>query len=64
MQPTGGAPIRDLTLIGSAFNGAFLHCVARGMNPFDAAEFANSVALFKAQKGGGVSSLPTADDLA
>jgi hypothetical protein len=47
----------------SAFNGGFLHCIAKGFDPFAAAEFANSVALFKAIKGGGIDSLPTAEDL-
>jgi 2-dehydro-3-deoxygluconokinase len=63
-QPSLSVPIKDYALIGSAFNGAFLHCVARGMNAFDAAEFANSCALFKGQKGGGTASLPTKEDLA
>jgi 2-dehydro-3-deoxygluconokinase len=56
-------PVKDVTLIGSAFNGGFLHCIARGYDPFTAAEFANSVALYKGIKGGGVSSLPNAEDL-
>ncbi len=55
--------IGNLTLIGSAFCGGFLHCIARGFDPFRAARFANSVALFKGGKDGGVDSLPTADDL-
>lgn len=55
--------IRDLTLIGSAFNGGFLHCIARGHDPFSAARFANSVALYKGIKGGGIESLPTSSDL-
>lgn len=54
---------KDVTLIGSAFNGGFLHCIAKGFDPFTAAEFANSVALYKAIKGGGIDSLPTAADL-
>ncbi|NLP03414.1 MAG: sugar kinase [Fibrobacter sp.] len=56
--------VKDLTLIGSAFNGGFIHCVARGYDPFTAAQFANSVALFKGLKGGGICSLPAAGDLA
>ncbi|NLE02374.1 MAG: sugar kinase [Fibrobacter sp.] len=56
-------PLKDLTLIGSAFNGGFLHCIARGFDPFTAAEFANSVALYKGLKGGGIDSLPDATDL-
>jgi 2-dehydro-3-deoxygluconokinase len=56
-------PIRDVTLIGSAFNGGFLHCIARGFDPFTAAQFANSVALYKGIKGAGICSLPTEKDL-
>lgn len=56
-------PIKDVTLIGSAFNGGFLHCIARGYDPFSAAQFANSVALYKGLRGGGISSLPTTEDL-
>jgi 2-dehydro-3-deoxygluconokinase len=55
--------IKDVTLIGSTFAGGFLHCIARGFDPFTAARFANSVALFKALKGGGIDSLPTHEDL-
>ena len=56
-------PVKDVTLIGSAFNGGFLHCIARGYDPFTAAQFANSVALYKGLKGGGIDSLPSSDDL-
>lgn len=55
--------LKDVTLIGSTFNGGFLHCIARGYDPFTAARFANSVALFKGIKGGGIDSLPTSQDL-
>jgi sugar/nucleoside kinase (ribokinase family) len=56
-------PVRSVTLIGSAFIGGFLHCVARGHDPFESARFANSVARFKGTRGGGIDSLPTAKDL-
>ncbi|MFP4163796.1 MAG: sugar kinase [Chitinispirillaceae bacterium] len=56
-------PIKNPTLIGSAFNGGFLHSIARGYDPFSAAQLANSVALYKGIKGGGIESLPTSDDL-
>jgi 2-dehydro-3-deoxygluconokinase len=56
-------PLKDVTLIGSAFNGGFLHCIARGFDPFTAAQFANSVALYKGINGGGIDSLPTTKDL-
>jgi 2-dehydro-3-deoxygluconokinase len=51
------------TLVGSAFNGAFLHSIASGYDPFAAADMANSVALFKGIKGGGIDSLPEIKDL-
>ncbi len=61
--PAGKGPVADLTLIGSAFNGGFLHSIARGFDPFTAAQFANNVALFKGIKGGMIDSLPTKQDL-
>ncbi len=60
----GREPVADQTLIGSAFNGGFLHSIARGFDPFTAAQFANNVAQFKGIKGGTVDSLPTKEDLA
>jgi 2-dehydro-3-deoxygluconokinase len=57
-----GSPFH-FTLIGSAFNGGFLHNIARGNDPFTAARFANSVAQFKGLKSGGIDSLPTRDDI-
>lgn len=64
-QPEGAdiAPFTTPTLVGSAFNGAFLSSIANGYDPFAAAELANSVALFKGIKGGGIDSLPNAMDL-
>ncbi|MFP4014286.1 MAG: sugar kinase [Chitinispirillaceae bacterium] len=61
--PETQEPIKNPTLIGSAFNGGFLHSIARGYDPFSAAELANSVALYKGIKGGGIGSLPTSEDL-
>jgi 2-dehydro-3-deoxygluconokinase len=57
-----GSPF-NVTLIGSAFNGGFLHNIARGNDPFTAARFANSVAQFKGLKYGGMDSLPTREDI-
>ncbi len=57
------AEAQHVALIGSSFNGAFLHGIARGYDPFTAAQLANSVSLYKAIKGNGVDSLPTRDDL-
>jgi 2-dehydro-3-deoxygluconokinase len=62
-QENPAEPIASVTLIGSAFIGGFLHCIARGHDPFKAARLANSVALFKGMKGGGIDALPTANDL-
>lgn len=56
-------PVSNFTLIGSAFNGGFLHCIARGYDPFTAARLANSVALYKGIKGGGINSLPVSSDI-
>jgi len=63
-MPQGKGAVTDVTLIGSVFNGGFLHCIARGFDPFSAAQFANNVALYKGIKGGSISSLPTKEDLA
>lgn len=54
----------NLTLIGSAFNGGFLHCISRGHDPFTSARFANSVACLKSARVGGMGSLPTKEDFA
>jgi 2-dehydro-3-deoxygluconokinase len=54
----------NLTLIGSAFNGGFLHSISRGHDPFTAALFANSVACLKSERVGGMGSLPTKEDFA
>jgi 2-dehydro-3-deoxygluconokinase len=61
--PEGRGNVTDVTLIGSAFNGGFLHSIACGFDPFTAARFANSVALYKGIKGGTVASLPAKADL-
>jgi hypothetical protein len=62
LDPRAGSP-GDLSLIGSAFDGGFLHSVARGHDPFTAAAFANAVAQYKGIKGGGIGSLPAANDI-
>jgi 2-dehydro-3-deoxygluconokinase len=58
-----GVVVTAPVLVGSAFNGAFLHCYAHGYDAFTAAELANSAALYKGIKGGGIESLPTAGDV-
>jgi len=62
-QPDTGDRFINNTLIGSAFNGGFLHAIARGDNPFDAARFANQVALRKGLNPGGIAALPAQSDL-
>jgi 2-dehydro-3-deoxygluconokinase len=61
--PQPGGSSDNLTLIGSAFNGGFLHNIARGHDPFTSAKFANSVALYKSLKNGGLDALPSKEDL-
>jgi 2-dehydro-3-deoxygluconokinase len=61
--PKSGGSSDNLTLIGSAFNGGFLHSIARGYDPFTAARFANDVALFKSIKSGSMDALPTKEDM-
>jgi len=63
-MPAGKGTVEDVTLIGSVFNGGFLHSIARGFDPFSAAQFANNVALYKGIKGGTISALPTKADFA
>ena len=62
-QENNSESLKYKTLIGSAFNGGFLHCIARGFDPFTAAVFANNVAYYKGTKGGAIDSLPTSEDL-
>jgi len=62
-QEGGDGRIPHVALIGSAFDGGFLHSIARGHDPFTAARLANKVALLKGRKGNGIHSLPTADDI-
>ncbi|MBD3421173.1 MAG: hypothetical protein GF398_13740 [Chitinivibrionales bacterium] len=57
-------PDPNLTLIGSSFNGGFLHNIASGKDPFSAAELANKVAFAKACRKGGLASLPAIEDIA
>ncbi len=61
--PDEAPAVADLTLVGSVFNGAFLHSIARGQDPFTAAGFANLVASHKAAGDGGLNSLPDPDRL-
>ncbi|MBD3393379.1 MAG: hypothetical protein GF418_14730 [Chitinivibrionales bacterium] len=63
-QADGGDSATHVALIGSAFNGGFLHAIARGLDPFAAAETANRVALLKGTNGDGVAALPSQEDLA
>jgi len=58
-MPDLAKPVRHLGLIGSAFNGGFLHSIARGNDPFAAAEFALRIASMKGMTGSGIESLPS-----
>ncbi len=57
------SPVKYLGLIGSVFNGAFLHSIARGNDPFVAAKFALSISSYKGMKGNGIDSLPLEEDV-
>jgi hypothetical protein len=61
--PKHADDVEHPSLIGSAFNGGFLHCIARGHDPFTAAQLAQSVAVYKGICGNGLEALPTAEDL-
>lgn len=50
-------------LIGSVFNGSFLHSIARGNDPFTAAEFALRISSIKGMNGNGISCIPSCDTL-
>lgn len=56
-------PIKYQGLIGSSFNGGFLHSIARGNDPFAAAEFALRIASIKGMTGNGIGSLPSKDTM-
>jgi sugar/nucleoside kinase (ribokinase family) len=64
MADSVDAPFKHVALIGSAFDGAFLHCIARGQDPFTAVRHANSFAYKKGLNGNGIKTLPKTLDLA
>ncbi len=55
--------IVDTTSSGDAFNGAFLHAVARGYNPTEAAKIASIDAGLQAQGIGAIKSTPHYEDV-
>jgi hypothetical protein len=59
---SGDPAAAHVALIGSAFDGAFLHSIARGNDPFTAVRHANTFANRKGQNGNGIRALPTAAD--
>lgn len=61
--PDPEKPVTSHGLIGSAFNGGFLHSIARGNDPFYAAEFALKIASIKGMTGNGINSLPQKENL-
>lgn len=56
--PETSKSVTYLGLIGSAFNGAFLHSIARGNDPFTAGEFALRICSIKGMNGNGIEALP------
>ncbi len=61
--PDVSKPVIYKGLIGSVFNGAFLHSIARGNDPFSAAEFALRIASIKGMNGHGIESIPSKDTM-
>lgn len=55
-------PIVDTTGAGDAFNGAFLHGLITGLDPFQAGRLANLVAGLKIRAQGAISGLPRKDE--
>jgi 2-dehydro-3-deoxygluconokinase len=55
--------VKDTTGAGDAFNGGFLHAIARGFDPFIAAQIGNAVAGLKVRGRGAVLSLPKKEEV-
>lgn len=53
----------DTTNNGDAFNGGFLHGIASGYPPFEAAQLAAVVAKYQAKQIGAIKSLPYKDEI-
>ncbi|MBR3294734.1 MAG: carbohydrate kinase family protein [Clostridia bacterium] len=51
----------DTVGAGDTYHGAYLFAIAKGMDPFESAQFANAVAAIKCTGIGGRSALPTYD---
>ena len=51
--------IVDTTCSGDAFNGGFLHAIASGFTPFEAAKLATVVSGLQATKIGAIKSIPS-----
>ena len=58
-----GIGIHDTTGAGDAFNGAFLHGIARGMHPTDATQLALIASGLKCRKRGAVDSQPSKNEV-
>ena len=54
-----GLDINDTTGAGDAFNGAFLHGIAQGMNPINSTQLAVIASGLKCRKRGAVDSQPS-----
>lgn len=55
--------IVDTTCAGDAFNGGFLHAIASGYSPFEAAKLASVVSGLQARSLGAIKSIPTKEEV-
>lgn len=53
----------DTTCAGDAFNGGFLHAIASGLSPFEAAKLASVVSGLQAQEIGAIKAIPTREEV-
>ena len=53
----------DTTCCGDVFNGAFLHALTHGSNPFEATKFASIVAGMQAKGIGAIKSIPSKEEV-
>ena len=58
-----GLDISDTTGAGDAFNGAFLHGIAQGMNPINSSQLAVIASSLKCRKRGAVDSQPSKNEV-
>ncbi len=56
--PESETPVSSKSLIGAVFNGAFLHAIAAGHDPFTAGRLAIEISSGKGRAGNGYKSIP------